>query len=103
MGMDGNIVEESAAELSELRAETRRYVKRRIVTWAARWLIGFAIIGAVTWVYDGLGWLWWAGVALAGTSLVMMLVMHWLMARKLAEAQGCLDTLDALLREAEEE
>lgn len=98
--MDGNIARESAAELNLLRQDANRFVGRRIVMWAVRWVIGFAVIGAVTYFNEGFDWLWWAGLGLAGTSLVLMLVMHWLMARKLAGVQGDLDRLDAIIKEA---
>lgn len=100
--MDEDIVRESAAELSALRAHTHMYVAKRLVTWAVRWIIGFAIIGAVTYFYDGLAWLWWAGIGLAGTSLVLMFVMHWLMSNKLASVEGELNKLDEMIRDSGE-
>lgn len=98
--MDENIARESAAELNQLRQETKRFVGKRIVMWAVRWAIGFAVIGAVTYFYEGLDWLWWAGLGLAGTSLVLMFTMHWVMSRKLAGVQGDLDRLDAMIKES---
>ncbi|MDH3595231.1 MAG: hypothetical protein OEU09_18710 [Rhodospirillales bacterium] len=101
--MDGHPAGQSTAELEALRGETDRFLTKRLVLWAIRWIIGFAIIAAVDYFFDGVGWLWWAGGALAATTLILMLVMHWIMARKYAEVQGKLDELNDAIRASGED
>ena len=98
--MDGNRVEQNTAELEALRGETSHFLAKRLVLWAIRWLIGFAIIAAVDYFYDGVGWLWWAGGGLAATTLILMLAVHVIMARKFAQAR---DKLDEMNRVSEED
>jgi hypothetical protein len=53
--------EEEAAALRTLEGETANFFRRRLVLWAVRWVIGFAIIAVVVHFQPDWFWLWWVG------------------------------------------
>ena len=96
------------AQLEEFRRETAEaglgwsaFLRRRLLLWALRWLIGFSGIFLVTHFYPGLAWLWWAGAGLALLSLCWLFAAQRLLARKFARAEAAGDELEAALHDLE--
>lgn len=94
---------EQIAELQALTAPFAASLKRRVTMWAVRWVIGFALIAFAVQQWPSATWLWWAGAAVAGLSLVSMLVMQVVLMRKAAGVQEKLEGLDRMVEEIEDE
>jgi hypothetical protein len=45
-------------DLDHIRSDTTSFLKQRLVMWAVRWCIGFAIIWVVVSFWPNLDWLW---------------------------------------------
>ncbi len=75
------------SELSAMAAGLTQSLQRRLVMWAVRWLIGFGIVAAVVHFWPSAAWLWWAAAAVAVLSLVTLLLMHFVVQRRLQLAQ----------------
>jgi len=88
-------------ELQATAAALSRSLQRRLMLWAVRWLLGFAIIAALVHFNPGLSWLWWVSIGIAGLSLTATLVMHLLMQRRIAKAQGRIADFERMAAEAE--
>jgi hypothetical protein len=72
-----------ADDLDQIRSDTTSFVKQRLVMWAVRWCIGFAIIWVVVSFWPNLDWLWWAGATVALASLAFLLLSRWFISRRL--------------------
>jgi hypothetical protein len=90
------------SELDELREALAGSVRRRLILWAVRWLLGFAAIAVVVHFYPALSWLFWAGAAVAALSLVVTLSIHAFANRRLNLGKRRLDEYERIAREAEE-
>jgi hypothetical protein len=76
-----------AAELSELAGSLAGSIRRRLILWVVRWVLGFtAIAVAVQW-RQSLSWLWWVGAIVAFISLVMLITLHAVSRRRVEFAQ----------------
>lgn len=96
----------SGEQIAELEALTAGFVpslKRGLIMWAIRWAIGFGLIALAVKVWPSITWLWWVGAAVAGLSLLSMLVMQLVLQRKAASVHQRLDDLDQMVAELEEE
>ncbi|SDK63648.1 hypothetical protein [Microbulbifer yueqingensis] len=94
---------EQIAELQALTAPFAVSLRRRVAMWAIRWAIGFGLIALAVQQWPSATWLWWAGAAVAGLSLVSMLAMHVILLRRTAGLQEKLEGLDRMVEEAENE
>lgn len=92
-----------AAELEALTTEFFPSLKRAIVLWLLRWIIGFGVIAFVVTLWPSFAWLWWAGAAVAGLSLFSMLFMRAVLRRKTATVHQRLGELDRMVEELEED
>ena len=72
-------------ELDELQSETTGFIKHRLITWAIRWTIGFAMIWLVVLYWPHLIWLWWIGGGVAAASLTFLFLAQWLMSRRMSQ------------------
>ena len=83
-------------ELAAMSAGLSQSLIRRLVMWAARWLIGFAIVAAVVHFWPSASWLWWAAAAIAALSLASLVVMHALVQHRIAAVQSSAAAVDRL-------
>ena len=81
---EGGISFDPNEELPQIRENFSELIKRAIITWTIRWVIGFAIIWAVTAMTGRFDWLWVAGIVVAGVSLMFTLATHVIIQRKFA-------------------
>jgi membrane protein YdbS with pleckstrin-like domain len=79
------------SELDEMREALAGSVRRRLILWAVRWVLGFAAIAALVHFYPTFTWLFWAGAAVAALSLVVTLSIHGFAKRRLEVGQRRLD------------
>lgn len=77
--------EQVITEADALDRETTDSFRRRLVAWAIRWTIGFALIALVTRSKPNLSWLWRAGAGVALLSLIVNLVGNRLVQERLAQ------------------
>ena len=85
------------AEADALSASFDRDVKRALILWIVRWVIGFLLIWFITAVSGGLGWLWWVGIVAAIGSLVATMALKRRMSRKLDRLNDAFDDLEQAL------
>lgn len=76
------------SELVSLSAGLTQSLQRRLVMWAVRWLIGFGIVAAVVHFWPSVAWLWWAAAAVAALSLITLLIVHFVVQRRIGVAQA---------------
>lgn len=86
------------AEADALAVSFDRDVKRALILWVIRWVIGFLLIWFITGVSGGLSWLWWVGVIGAIGSLVATMALKRRMSRKLDRLNEAFDDLERTLR-----
>jgi hypothetical protein len=79
------------SELDEMREALAGSVRRRLILWAVRWVLGFAAIAIVVHFYPTLTWLFWAGAAVAALSLVVTLSIHAFAKKRLDVGERRLD------------
>jgi len=89
-------------ELEGLRDESTLFVKQRLLMWAIRWIIGFAIISAVVAYQPQWSWLWWVGGGAALVSLVLVLAGDWLIQKRIDKSERRARELVAEVAELEE-
>jgi len=89
-------------ESDEIGSEFASFFKRRIVMWAVRWTIGFALTGVLVSFRPEYEWLWWITGGLALVSLLLLLLGQWLVQRKLAQTTTKIDDVNAIVREDHE-
>lgn len=82
-------------EIDAAAATLMKSIKRRLVLWAIRWVIGFGLIALAVRFWPNLGWLWWVGAAVASLSLVVMVAMHFFVQRRMAEVKARLEAAEA--------
>lgn len=87
------------AEADALAVSFDRDVKRALILWVVRWIIGFLLIWFITGVSGGLRWLWWVGIIAAIGSLVATMALKRRMSRKLDRLNGAFDDLERTLTE----
>lgn len=75
------------SELVSMSAGLTQSLQRRLVMWAVRWLIGFGTVAAVVHFWPSVSWLWWAAAAFAALSLITLLVLHFVVQRRIGVAQ----------------
>lgn len=85
------------AEADALAASFDRDVKRALILWVVRWIIGFLLIWFITAVSGGLSWLWWVGIVAAIASLVATMALKRRMSRKLDRLNDAFDDLEKAL------
>ena len=88
-------------ELHAISANVTQAVRRRLILWAIRWLIGFGAIAILTHFWSASSWLWWVGGAVAALSLGATLIMHFIMQRKIAAVRTKIDEAERLAVEFE--
>lgn len=81
-------------KLDEMREAMAGSVKRRLVLWAVRWVLGFAALAVVVHFYPKLTWLLWAGAVVAALSLVLTLSIHAFAKRRLDLGERRLDEIE---------
>ena len=86
-------------ELAAMSAGLSQSLKRRLVLWTVRWLIGFAIVAAVVHFWPSASWLWWASAAIAALSLVSLVTMHFVVQRRLGAVQVRAAEVDLLAQQ----
>lgn len=84
-------------ELSEAVEGYRSSLGKRVLFWCIRWLIGFGIIAVVVANKPEWSWLWWVGVGVAGMSLLVLLVSHVVLQRKIASVKSTVDEVHTAL------
>lgn len=92
-----------ADEIEFAEKEMSQLIAGALAMWFVRWVIGFALIGLVTWFRPDWSWLWWAGVAVASASLVFTLGMQFVLQRKMAQARETEAKLHAALANVDDE
>lgn len=93
---------EARATRAEADALAERFdqdVRRALILWVIRWIVGFALIWFVTAVSGGLGWLWWVGIIAAIASLVATLAIKRTMSRRFDSLNESFDELERALRD----
>ena len=70
-------------QLDLIRAQTRAFLKQRLLFWGLRWTIGFIGIWIILQFYPDLTWLWLAGGIVAFLSLVAILVVFFFLEKKM--------------------
>jgi hypothetical protein len=60
-------------ELDALEESNKGFVKKRMIFWFIRWVIGFSIIGVVVHYKPSLSWLWWGGLAICLVTPLMVI------------------------------
>lgn len=96
----------SSEQIAELEAHAAGFapsLKRGLIMWAIRWLIGFGLIALAVKIWPSITWLWWVGAAVAGVSLLSMLVMQWVLQRKAISIRKQLGELDRIVEDLERE
>ncbi len=88
--------------LTALDAVMFSETRRGLIVWTMRWTIGFTIIWATTAWTGRFDWLWWAGAAVAATSLAWTAWLRLVVARKITRLNHKLDELDDILAELPE-
>jgi len=88
------------SELDEMRKTLAGSVRRRLILWAVRWVLGFAAIAAVVHFYPTHSWLFWAGAVVAALSLIVTLSIHAFAKRRLDVGKRRLDEYERIAREA---
>ncbi len=88
-------------ELEEIELQSSTFLKKRLLFWAIRWIIGFSIIGAITYKFPQHYWLWWAGLTLAGLSLGFLVLGGYFLNRKISSVQSKIENLEKLIDEDE--
>ena len=91
------------AEADALSASFDRDVKRALILWIVRWVIGFLLIWFITGVSGGLGWLWWVGIGFAMLIPVTAMASQWFVSRKLRQAESALAELEEAIGELEQD
>ena len=74
--------------LDQIERETSAFMGRLVRRWAIRWVIGFAIIFALTRWVDWLDWLWWIAAPVAALSLLVPLLFRRFLMKRLARVRG---------------
>lgn len=87
-------------ELGNLEHSWKNLVAYKLRMWAIRWVIGFALIGAITYFYPGLWWLWWAGLGVALVSLAVILAIALSARRRFTATRKSLIEIEADARRA---
>lgn len=83
-----------------LSVKLQQSLQTRLLAWAVRWTISFALIALAVWYWPQASWLWWAGAIVAALSLAALLTINFVMGpkltRKLEDLQARAQELDAL-------
>lgn len=80
------VTAEARAASEEIGLDYERMIARRLLLWVIRWIIGFALIWAVTAWTGRFGWLWLAGFIVAILSLMVTLGAQAFVSRRLGKA-----------------
>lgn len=72
-------------ELRSLDDGLAAFLRRRLLFWAIRWTIGFALTWAVVTAWPHLSWLWWVAGVTALLSLAAMIVTDVIIKRKIRQ------------------
>lgn len=94
-----NQADQNREELNDLQQDTSAFLKRRLILWAVRWTIGFAIIGVVVYFNPQWSWLWWAGVGFAALTPLIALISQWLIRRLVRRTEKALAELEDAMGE----
>lgn len=89
-------------ELHEDESDARILVRRQLIFWVVRWIIGFALIGVVFYLTPGSGWLWWVAAALAALTLAYILGVAVLTRRRHERKQARVTAADEFAKAIEE-
>ena len=103
MAEDHEITGSARADVDAIGANVSALVTRAVIMWAIRWTIGFALIWAITAWTGRFGWLWTAGIVVAGLSLAITVAFQIFFARKLRETHAQLDRMNQALDDYEDE
>lgn len=87
------------AEADKLAERFDQDVRRALILWLIRWIVGFLLIWFVTAVSGGLGWLWWVGIIAAVASLIATLAIKRTMSRRFDSLNESFDELERVLRD----
>ena len=79
------------ARLESLRSTIVGSARQRLILWAVRWALGFCAIGVIAYFWPGLTWLFWVGLAVAATSLVLTLSLRAVALKRIDRASRRLD------------
>ncbi len=88
-------------EFDQLRADSATFIKQRLIIWAIRWTIGFALIFVIVAYWPSLSWLWWAGGIVALASLVFLLAGQWFIGSRIDRTTDRVRKAEAEIREIE--
>lgn len=85
------------AELSHLRKSAEASIKRALIFWTLRWLIGFSVIAIITYYMPSARWLWYLGAGACLVSLIFLVTMRLLFSKQVRKTQDATVTLQKLL------
>lgn len=91
------------SELDALRAGTTTFMRQRLVMWALRWIIGFALIAVIVWYHPDYSWLWWVGAIVALLSLAILLIGQRVLARKFDQTDHRIDKAESEIRSLDDD
>ncbi len=80
-------------ELKSLESSFDVSIKRKLLLWVVRWIIGFAIIAVVTSYFPGVSWLWYVGIAIAIISLIAIFAAKSILSRRFRIARSTIESL----------
>lgn len=96
-------------ELSEIRRQinieekdAQDLLRKQLINWTVRWIIGFILVGVVFYLTPNSGWLWWVAVIVAALSLLSILTLAVLTRRKLDATRAKLSAADEFAKCLEE-
>ncbi|MYM64887.1 hypothetical protein [Pseudomaricurvus sp. HS19] len=84
-------------ELSDIKEEHKGFLRRRIILWVVRWIIGFAIVAVVVRHYPNLFWLWYVAGAIFLVTPITALLAQRFVAGKLGELEKNIENLNQQL------
>jgi len=91
----------SREPLDFARQDLDTSLKKRLIMWAIRWIIGFVIIWLITAYYPQASWLWLVGIVTASAFLVFVLAGSWMLKRRFEMAETRISRAEQEIRELE--
>lgn len=85
---------ENIEELFQIQESSNKFIKKRLILWVIRWVIGFSIIGVVVHYNENLAWLWWVGIGFALITPILSFFTQKYVNKKLMETHEKIQHLD---------
>ncbi|WP_164117537.1 hypothetical protein [Sphingorhabdus sp. Alg239-R122] len=86
-------IEENERQLDHESLELGTSLRHRLVFWAIRWALAFAVIGLATHYSGKFQWLWPVAAIIAAISLLFLIITNYVVQKKIKRAQRSLQDL----------